>query len=556
MLANRGLSVCLLDKSRFPSDTPSTHVIQPCGVAVLDRLGILDSLLAAGAAPLTRFTLATEGARVDASIEAGDFGAPALSMRRVKLDWLLIEGAASAGADVRTATAATGLLRQGGRVVGVETRQGPIGARLVIGADGRGSTVAGLVGAAEYHVAPPGRMFTWAYFAGVDDPEVKGHLRLGSLEDLTFVASPTDEGLFLAAVCPPLVGKNAFLADLEAGFEAAISVWPELDELLGGAKRVGPIRVMTNWHGYFREAAGQGWALLGDAGNFKDPSPAQGISDALRQAERLANAVIAGLRGANIDEELRRWWQWRDDDGFAMHWFAADMGAVGRPSPLADQFICDIAQDEEATDLLLRVLNHEVRPAQLFTPRRLGRAAVRAIHNRPSQLGAMMKEAAAEMRNESRRFVQRYQSPLPSRRGEFELLRPLVAVWLVAAAMLPAFYWLAWGVDRSLVASSQSPQYISFEQSFPLADAWLALAALMGALTLWRRRPSALIWLAAVGGAGIYLFALDVLYDLEHGIYAKGVSGGVELVINLVTLVSSIGIVSFSWRFREQLLRG
>jgi menaquinone-9 beta-reductase len=48
MLARRGLSVCLVDRAQFPSETPSTHLIQPCGVQLLDQLGVLDAVLAAG----------------------------------------------------------------------------------------------------------------------------------------------------------------------------------------------------------------------------------------------------------------------------------------------------------------------------------------------------------------------------------------------------------------------------------------------------------------------------------------------------------------------------
>src|ERR1700730_7150674 len=66
MLARRGLRVCLLDRARFPSDTLSTHVIQPCGVAILDRLGVLQAVLRAGAVPLTAFTLVADDARRDA----------------------------------------------------------------------------------------------------------------------------------------------------------------------------------------------------------------------------------------------------------------------------------------------------------------------------------------------------------------------------------------------------------------------------------------------------------------------------------------------------------
>jgi menaquinone-9 beta-reductase len=120
---------------------------------------------------------------------------------------------------------------------------------------------------------------------------------------------------------------------------------------------------MANWHGYFREAAGPGWALLGDAGHFKDPTPAQGISDALRQAEHLADAVEAGLGGAaSIDDELGRWWRWRVQDALEMHWFAADLGAAGASPVLNAQILRDIAGDDEASEKLLRVLNHDIRP--------------------------------------------------------------------------------------------------------------------------------------------------------------------------------------------------
>jgi menaquinone-9 beta-reductase len=412
MLARRGLRVCLLDRSRFPSETLSTHVIQPCGVASLGRVGVLDAVFEAGAVPLTRFTLVADDVRVDAEGDVEAFGAPGLCLRRVTLDHLLVQAAASAGAEVRTATGVTSLLRQDGRVVGVETEKGGLRARLVVGADGRRSTVAALVRAAEYHVAPPGRMFAWAYFEGVADSE--GRLRLGRLGQLAFLASPTDSGLYMAGVCPALGVKDAFLADRERSFMAGLDAWPELADLLAGASRIGPIRVMANWHGYFREAVGPGWALLGDAGHFKDPTPAQGISDALRQAEHLADAVEAGLGGAvSIDDELSRWWRWRDQDAYEMHWFATDMGAAGASPVLNTQIMRDIAADDEAAEKLLRVLNHDIRPSQLLRPGRLGKAAARAARDRPDQIPVMMKEVASALRTRVRRSRRRH-NPLMS----------------------------------------------------------------------------------------------------------------------------------------------
>jgi flavin-dependent dehydrogenase len=56
---------------------------------------------------------------------------------------------------------------------------------------------------------------------------------------------------------------------------------------------------MANMRGFFRQSAGPGWVLVGDAGHFKDPTPGQGIADALRQAERLAREIERALGGGN-----------------------------------------------------------------------------------------------------------------------------------------------------------------------------------------------------------------------------------------------------------------
>ncbi|WP_051581630.1 NAD(P)/FAD-dependent oxidoreductase [Pseudonocardia acaciae] len=407
LLARRSLRVCVLDKARFPSDTPSTHVIQPSGVAVLDRLGVLDTVLAAGAVQLTAFTMVNEHARIeadltDAAVRAAYGAAGAgLCVRRVTLDHLLVAAAGEAGVDVRTRTGVTGLRHDGTRVTGVETTHGPVRASLVVGADGRHSTVARLAGAAEYHTTGPCRPFTWAYFDGVADTEAR--LRLGRLGDLAFLSSPTDGGLYLAGAIP-----SSGVDTREESFMARFAAWPELAERLDGARRVGPIRVVPDCRGYFRSATGPGWVLTGDAGQFKDPTPAQGISDAFRQAERLADAIVAGLGGsAVLDDELRRWWRWRDDDCYEMHWLATDMGAPGLPSPLITQVLRDIAGDVPATVALLRVLNRDLRPSRLFTPRRLLTAAARAMGAQPTRIPALAHEAASLAGQELRRARQR-----------------------------------------------------------------------------------------------------------------------------------------------------
>jgi hypothetical protein len=132
--------------------------------------------------------------------------------------------------------------------------------------------------------------------------------------------------------------------------------------------------------------------------------------------------------------------------------------------------------------------------------------------------------------------------------------RRAIAGLLLAAACLVAAYWLAWLLHRSLVASETGAAYTQFEDAFPLADGWLALCLVAGSYCLLTARRAALFWLLAGGGAGLYLFGMDVLYDLQHGVWGKGGNGLVELVINLVTLGLSLFVLRWAWTRREALL--
>lgn len=388
MLARRGLNVCVLDRAHFPSETPSTHMIQSCGVDVLDELGVLDTLMSAGAAPLHAATIASDHVRIQASIDA-QTDHPVLCLRRLTLDVLLVEAAGAAGAEIRTGTRVTGLRHDGHRVTGVRTDKGSIGARLVVGADGRHSTVAAEIGAQEYDVTPPGRMVAWGYFEGVDR---EGLARFGRMKDMGYLAGPTDGDLYMAAIAPDHTRANEFQADRDTFFTNAIQDWPELADLMADATRVGPLRVFTKWHGYFRRSAGPGWVLVGDAGHFKDFSPGQGISDALRQARQLADGIAHGLASDDLDHAMQRWWRWRDHDAYEMYWYAARMGAPGPASPWTNALLREVSANPAATRAFVQVINHDLAPSKLYTPALAWRATARAIRDHPKHTPATIKE--------------------------------------------------------------------------------------------------------------------------------------------------------------------
>src|SRR6185312_3890676 len=78
---------------------------------------------------------------------------------------------------------------------------------------------------------------------------------------------------------------------------------PELARSVGARPPVGALRAFPGQPGWIRASAGPGWALVGDAGYYKDPITAHGITDALRDAELLSRAVLEAPRGGRAQLE-------------------------------------------------------------------------------------------------------------------------------------------------------------------------------------------------------------------------------------------------------------
>jgi hypothetical protein len=135
-------------------------------------------------------------------------------------------------------------------------------------------------------------------------------------------------------------------------------------------------------------------------------------------------------------------------------------------------------------------------------------------------------------------------------------MRRTVIVMLAVALALDAAYWSIWFTQRDWIASEHTQAYYDFENAFPLADLWLGLACVLALVTLVRRHPTALLWLVATGAAGLYLGCLDLLYDLEHGIFTRGGGGAFEALIVLLTWVFSLTVLRFAWIRRGELLAG
>jgi hypothetical protein len=140
----------------------------------------------------------------------------------------------------------------------------------------------------------------------------------------------------------------------------------------------------------------------------------------------------------------------------------------------------------------------------------------------------------------------------PSRAGRRWMIGLL---WFGSIATVA--YWVVWfGINRSWLATVDTPSYYAFENAFPASDAWMAVTAALGAIALQRRRTSALLWMLLAGSASVYLAGMDVLFDFENGIYRQGDAGGVavEVFINVGCLAGGIAIIAFAWRHRRHFL--
>ena len=122
---------------------------------------------------------------------------------------------------------------------------------------------------------------------------------------------------------------------------------------------------------------------------------------------------------------------------------------------------------------------------------------------------------------------------------------------LVVTALGTAAFWIGFFAAGETLHSSDSDVYLAFEHAFPAADAWMAACAAAAALGLARRRPWAVPAGVAAGSALVFLGLLDVLFDVERGLY--GVRSGAmaaEVVINIFCLVTGPFLLWYFWRYR------
>ena len=310
LLARRGLSVLLVDRDRRGADTLSTLALMRAGVLQLHRWRLLEALLATGAEPIRSTSFIYGDEAITVPIKPRN-GVDALyAPRRTVLDPLLADAAAAGGADVRYGPRLADVLRApDGRVNGVliEDRERvvhEIGAGIVIGADGLRSGVAQRVGAQVNREGRYSSGVVYALWRGLPNAGNRWYYRLGTAAG----AIPTHAGETCVFIAIPEARFHAEVhADMDAGYHRVLAECaPALAQEVAGATLAERYRGYPGHPGVMRQSHGPGWALVGDAGYFKDPITAHGISDALRDAEFLARAVTRGSDAALAEYQATR----------------------------------------------------------------------------------------------------------------------------------------------------------------------------------------------------------------------------------------------------------
>jgi len=360
LLARAGHRVLVVDRGRYGTDTLSTHALMRGAVVQLHRWGVLPAVVAAGTTPVRQATFFYGDESVPVPIAPRD-GIDALyAPRRHVLDRLLVDAARAAGADVVYGVRIRGLERSGnGRVTGAVLADDAgnayrVASRVVVGADGMRSTVAHLVGAEAYRVGQHASATIYGHWSGLEADGYGWYFVPG----ISAGAIPTNDGQVCVSVSVPGPDfTRLFAHQPEQAFQELLSqVAPKLAEQVArvdqGPRVHGSEGSRVRLHGFpgqpgfFRRAHGPGWALVGDAGYFKDPLTAHGITDALRDAELLATAIDAGS-----DDALAGYQEQRD---------AASMDVFESTDAIAS-FNWDLSSVRPLHERLAKAMSQEVK---------------------------------------------------------------------------------------------------------------------------------------------------------------------------------------------------
>lgn len=366
LLARRGRRVLALDRTHFPSDTVSTHFLWPRTTAALARWSLLDTLAATGCPTIDTVNMHAGSVAFRGRPEAVDDTAVMYCPRRTVLDKLLVDAAREAGADVREDAMVRDVIRDGDRIIGVRGDGFEERASVVVGADGMNSGIAGAVGAEMVRSHPSLTCGFYAYWSGVPTDGVEFYVRAGR-DILVF---PTHDGLTCIWVGRANDYWPIYRAYIEGQYLDGLDAG--LLERVQRGRRETPFKGTHRLPNFYRNCAGAGWALVGDAAYHRDPLTGMGIGDAFLGAELLAEAIDRGLE-SDLDAALKVYQETLHEKTAAVFEYTLMSAALKDPEPQA-RLNRAIAADPDLTQRFMNVLGGSAPFRSLFNARTMGMA--------------------------------------------------------------------------------------------------------------------------------------------------------------------------------------
>ena len=309
LLAERGSSVTLLDKAAFPRPKICGEYLSPEAARVLDRLGVLKAVDAAGAQPLSGMRIiAPDGTVLDGTYPTSGpwrgYRDHALAIRREVFDRILLERARALPVDVRERHRVTGLLVEGGLVRGVKAESADgapveLRSRLVVGADGRASVVAHALGLVRPHRLQ--RLALIQHVSGIEGLGDRGEIYVDPPD--YSILNPVAPGIVNLSLVVPLAHAKPFSSRLETFMEARLRQLRHVPARLAGMKAEGPVMAMGPLAYRVGEPRVGGVLLAGDAAGFYDPFTGEGLYTALRSAELLAEVAHPALSTGDVSAD-------------------------------------------------------------------------------------------------------------------------------------------------------------------------------------------------------------------------------------------------------------
>ena len=387
LLGRAGARVALVEKQPDPGafKRVCSHFIQASAVPTLERLDLLDPIIAAGGVR-SGFRIWTRWGWVEPPPERASYG---VNLRREVLDPLLREAtAATPGVELMLGLGAERLLREDSAVRGVvvSDRDGEaaeLRAPLTIGADGRDSRIAEL-SEVKTKTLPHERFAYAAYFEGASPVNAPAS-SLWMLDPQFGAAFPTDNGLTFYVAMLTKDRLPEFKPDPAAALVDFIDSLPEAPPIRAG-RMVGSVIGKIEMPNRVRAPVAPGLALAGDAALVTDPLFGVGCGFALQSGEWLADSVAPALSGSeSLDRGLARYRR-RHSRELRGHAFLINDYATGRKFNPAERMLFSAAsRDPKVAATFDAFGTRRIKPWRMMAtavPRSIAVNARHALHSR------------------------------------------------------------------------------------------------------------------------------------------------------------------------------